>query len=88
MAAASVATGAGALAALADAFRSVRLQHPEEWAIYGLANVALAQALQPLAALYAGWAPLQAPAHGVAELAAWRPLLESAAGALQVVLQA
>jgi hypothetical protein len=69
------------LGSLADAFREVRTQHPEEWAIYRLADVALAHALQPLAELFAGWSPLEAPAHGVKQLLAWRPLLESTSGA-------
>jgi hypothetical protein len=69
------------LGSLADAFREVRTQHPEEWAIYRLADVALAHSLQPLAELFAGWSPLEAPAHGVKQLLAWRPLLESTSGA-------
>ena len=68
------------LNALADSLRALRAQHPEEWAIYGLANVALAQALPALTELFAGWSPLEAPTHGVKELSTWRPLLESPAG--------
>jgi hypothetical protein len=78
---ASAPAGAHALSSLADAFWDVRTKHPDEWAIYNLASVALAQALQPLAEHFAGWSPLASPAHGVKELAAWRPLLESPAGA-------
>lgn len=72
---------AHALGLLADNLRALRVQHPEEWAIYGLANVALAQVFPALVDHFAGWSPLEAPAHGVKELSTWRPLLESPAGA-------
>lgn len=74
------------LGALADSLRALRMQHPEDWAIYGLANVALAQALPALVELFAGWSPLEAPTHGVKELSTWRPLLESPAGACLLLL--
>ena len=70
-----------ALGSLADNLRALRAQHPEDWAIYGLANVALAQVLPALVEHFAGWSPLEAPTHGVKELSTWRPLLESPAGA-------
>ena len=70
-----------ALNSLADSLRALRAQHPEDWAIYGLANVALAQALPALVEVFAGWSPFEAPTHGVKELSNWRPLLESPAGA-------
>ena len=70
-----------ALNLLADSLRALRAQHPEDWAIYGLANVALAQALPPLVELFAGWSPHEEPTHGAKELSTWRPLLESPAGA-------
>ena len=69
-----------ALNSLADSLRALRAQYPEDWAIYGLANVTLAQALPALVEFFAGWSPLEAPAHGVKELSTWRPLLESPAG--------
>ena len=69
-----------ALSSLADSLRALRAQYPEDWAIYGLANVALAQALPALVEVYAGWSPLEAPTHGVKELSTLRPLLESPAG--------
>lgn len=83
---AAVATGASlttrgvVLDAFLDSFQKLQARYPEEWAMYGLANVALAQALQPMVEHFAGWSPLQYPMHGVKELAAWRPLLESPAG--------
>ena len=76
-AASTLPPGAPGLAQLAARFRAVRDAHPDEWRAYGLANVALAQALPLVAAHLAGWQPLQSPAHGAAELALWRPLLES-----------
>ena len=69
------------LGSLADSLRALRMQHPEDWAIYGLANVALSQVLPALMDFFVGWSPLEAPSHGVKELSTWRPLLESPAGA-------
>ena len=68
--------GAEASQAVAARFRSVQGEHPEEWALYGLANVALAHALPRLGAVFSGWRPLEAPSHGVAALVAWRAVLE------------
>jgi tuftelin-interacting protein 11 len=68
--------GAEASQAVAARFRGVQGEHSEEWALYGLANVALAHALPRLTAVLAGWRPLESPTHGVADLLTWRPVLE------------
>ena len=68
--------GGEAAPAVAARFRSVQGEHPEEWALYGLSNVALSHALPRLATVFAGWRALEAPGHGVGDLLTWRPLLE------------
>jgi tuftelin-interacting protein 11 len=65
---------------VAARFRTTQTSHPQAWALYGLARVALAHALPQAAAALAGWRPLEAPRQGVAILTAWRPVLERSIG--------
>ena len=70
---------------LAAAHWALRRRYKEEWELYGLANVALAQALPALGALFEGWVPLAPePARRAAQLAAallpWRQVLETSTG--------
>eukprot|EP00955_Chlamydomonas_euryale_P045854 353259-Chlamydomonas_euryale.AAC.2 len=65
------------LDAVEAVYRSLAASYREEYVLYNLSAVALAQAMPRLAALLAGWAPLQEPTRGAAEFARWRPLLES-----------
>ena len=59
------------------AWARLKRDFPEEYAMHRLAAAALPSALPRLTAALAGWAPLDAPAVGAGEFAAWRPLLET-----------
>ncbi len=72
-----VAGAQAALPELQSAYSSLKQRCPEEYVLYGLTALALAQALPRLAALMHGWSPLAAPSQGLEEFSAWRPLLQS-----------
>lgn len=78
---AAAAEGGLSLPELAGAFRALRQRYPEEWAAFGLAELALARALPAAQRLFAGWSPLADPGRGAAEMAQWRGVLVRAAGA-------
>ncbi|KAK9812190.1 hypothetical protein WJX73_003418 [Symbiochloris irregularis] len=64
---------------VARTFQGLRQSCPEEYVMYNLGAVALAQVMPRLSSVMLGWAPLQDPAHGAATFRAWRPLLEQEA---------
>lgn len=63
-------------ASLCAAYTALRSHHPDEYATYNLAALALAAVLPRLATALKHWAPLDDPDAPAAEFAAWRPLLE------------
>lgn len=71
----AAASGALGLRDLAGAERALRVRFPEEWAVYGLAHLALARALPLVAGALAGWNPLANPGFGAADVTPWRAVL-------------
>jgi tuftelin-interacting protein 11 len=69
-----------------ELYSRVRKQYREEYVLYNLAAVALAQALPRLSAAMRGWAPFLEPHRGVSECARWRILLETD-GAHEAIFQ-
>eukprot|EP00897_Mesotaenium_endlicherianum_P010003 jgi/Mesen1/9030/ME000565S08352 len=77
---ASVDAGTASLESLTGGFRELRGRHPEEYAMYNVAALALAHALPMMSAHFHGWNALLQPAHGVPAMALWQGLLAPADG--------
>lgn len=80
------ASSSVSLQQLLEAYSSMAAAYPEEYIMYSLAAAALAQVLPRMRALMAGWQPLVEPDRGLAQLKAWRGLLESEGSRQSVLL--
>ncbi|CAN0427538.1 unnamed protein product, partial [Hapterophycus canaliculatus] len=57
------------------AFRTLRERFPEEYAVFGLAQLVPAMAAPVIKRSLAGWGPLQAPTQPASLLASWKEVL-------------
>ncbi|CAN0299939.1 unnamed protein product, partial [Ectocarpus fasciculatus] len=58
-----------------QAFRTLRERFPEEYAVFGLAQLVPAMAAPVIRRSLAGWSPLQAPTEPARLLASWKDVL-------------
>eukprot|EP00904_Undaria_pinnatifida_P011496 jgi/Undpi1/7477/HiC_scaffold_22.g09950.m1 len=63
------------------AFRTLRQRFPEEYAVFGLAQLVPAMAAPVIKRSLAGWSPLQAPTEPANLLASWKDVLTDTSGA-------
>ncbi|CAM9450611.1 unnamed protein product, partial [Ectocarpus fasciculatus] len=66
-----------------QAFRTLRERFPEEYAVFGLAQLVPAMAAPVIRRSLAGWSPLQAPTEPARLLASWKDVLTDTSGAVE-----
>ncbi|CAN0328840.1 unnamed protein product, partial [Discosporangium mesarthrocarpum] len=69
---------------LLKAFRTMRSRFPEEYAMFGLAQLLPAMASPVIRRSLAGWRPLESPTEPAAVLASWKAVLTDVSGGGEV----